>query len=200
MTGRGRGPAGYDGPGGGASAARGARAARGKHRRARPGAGSGWAAVREPPRRRVGGGRGPAQPCSWRAVSRRTTRISSMMCLSTSMGGGWPPAPATRASRCGPSLEASGTLRGPLSERGARGEGTAPDLRRLAGHEARRPGRRAPSSRVLWGHCRPGRLSAVVCMRACVTAAGALPLRGKQGEPVGQACPGLQAGSGAPFG
>lgn len=52
MTGRGRGPAGYDGPGGGASAARGARAARGKHRRARPGAGSGWAAVRAPPRRR----------------------------------------------------------------------------------------------------------------------------------------------------
>lgn len=50
----------------------------------------------------VGGGgwRGrAAPPCSWRAASRRITATSSTMSPSTSTGGAWPPAPATRASR-----------------------------------------------------------------------------------------------------
>jgi hypothetical protein len=60
-----------------------------------------WSGGCGPHRRPLGGGPGRRRrPCLWRAASRRTTRTSSTMCLSTSTGAGWPPAPAIRASRC----------------------------------------------------------------------------------------------------
>lgn len=78
-----------------------------------------------PHRRPLGGGpRRRRRPCLWRAASRRTTRTLSTMCLSTSMGAEWPPAPAIRASRC------ARHARPPRARhRGAGGgaEGTSPD-------------------------------------------------------------------------
>lgn len=74
-----------------------------------------------PRRRPLGGGPGRRRrPCLWRAASRRTTRTSSTMCLSTSTGAGWPPAPAIRASRCARLRGEGGGAAGTDPDRGAR--------------------------------------------------------------------------------
>lgn len=88
------------------------------------------------------------KPCLWHAALQRIIRTSSMMSLSISTGGGWRPAPATRASRCARSLRSGlfseggeGSLRDPLCERKHRRveRELLPILRRAAGHEASNP-------------------------------------------------------------
>lgn len=82
-----------------------------------------------------------------------------MMSLSISMGGGWRPAPATRASRCARNLPARPSREGGEWERerrDRRGERGMLLLLRAAGHEAWSP-REAGKSRAsgLLRHPRP---------------------------------------------
>ena len=206
MTGRGRGPAGYDGPGGGArrGAARGARAARGKHSRARPGAGSGWAAVRAPPRCPVGGGRG------WRshvrgAQHRGGPQRSHPRCvfrLPRTADGHllqWPERQGARGAEPGggrerarPAVRAEGRVEsGFLSTWGAlRARG--PEPRPIGWH----PPPRYCGVNAAWA---ASAASTRLRGRACVTAACALLPRGRPGARVRQTLQGRPAGPKAPW-
>lgn len=162
-----------------------------------------------PHRRPLGGGPGRRRrPCLWRAASRRTTRTSSTMCLSTSTGAGWPPAPAIRASRCAWDAQLPRAR-----HRGAGGgaEGTSPD-RGVRDPQPRTPPRRKRREPSPPADCgvTAARARGVFLprLRGAALGLGALSARARRACEVGRGCgftracvdPGLPVGMSFSYG